>query len=77
MASPCSSDSRGILADVSSSTVTASFCMRMEAQGSARAMARTANTAHFSARHALDAPGIFRIRHQRTGSNPSRTRNMG
>ena len=77
MASPRCKDSRGMLAEVSSNTVTASFSTRMGAHGSASAIANAAKAAHFSARQAREAPGAFRIHHHRMGSNPSRSRKMG
>jgi hypothetical protein len=66
-----------MLADVSISTVTASFSTRKGAQGPASAITRAVKAAHFSARHTCDAPGILRIKTHRTGSNPVSTRKMG
>jgi hypothetical protein len=77
MASPRCSDSRGMLADVSIRTVTASFSTRIGAQGPASATASAAKAAHFSARHACDAPGMLRIQTHRTGSKPSSSKKMG
>ncbi len=57
MAWPRSSDSRGMLADVSITTVTASLCVRISAQGSASAITTKMNTRLLSARHARDDPG--------------------
>jgi hypothetical protein len=77
MASPRCNDSRGMLAEVSISTVTASFSVRSGAQGLARAITSAVKAAHFNARHARDAPGIFRITTHRTGSSPIIKRKMG
>ena len=77
MASPRCTDSSGMLAEVSISTVTASRSTRSAAQGSASAIARAANAAHFSARHTGEAPGARRIQIHRTGSSTSRSRKMG
>ena len=46
MASPRCSDSRGMLAEVSSTTVIASFCVRSTAHGSASARTSATKAAH-------------------------------
>src|SRR5579871_6004726 len=66
-----------MLADVSITTVTASFSVRSGAQGLARAIASAAKAAHFNARHVCDALGSFRIHTHRMGRSPISKRKMG
>ena len=77
MASPRCKDSRGMLAEVSINTVTASFSTRSGAHGPDSAITIAVKAASFRARHAGDEPGIFRIQNHRTGINPVRTRKIG
>ena len=77
MAWPRCNDSRGMLADVSIKTVTASLSTRRAAHGPASATTSAANAAHFSPRQVCDVPGAFRITIQRKGSSPNNNKKMG
>ncbi len=76
IASPRAKDSVGMLAEVSMSTVTASFCTRIAAHGAASAITKAANTAHFSARQTREDPGALRIHHHRPGNSKSKYNNL-
>src|SRR5579863_5893704 len=77
MASPRCRDSRGMLAEVSINTVTASFSTRSGAHGPDSAITSAVKDTNFRARHAGDDPGALRIQNHRTGINPVSTRKIG